>query len=165
MTVYNKTAVYIIAILLLCVPATSCIARVTHTTFVPQNISIAFSTKYPGAYITDFKLVGDNYKASFTLNGKKYAAYFSAGGNWQKTERKLRPRQLPAAIKKDLYNSEYAAWYIDDVKEVSTPSSHMYLVHVNDANVLTITDAYLFKDDYQLTFTESGGLTNKEKLP
>jgi hypothetical protein len=132
---------------------------------IPQNIAPAFNTQYPQARVLHCKIITGGATVTFKMNDKKYCAFYSASGDWQKTERKIKPWQLAAAIKNTLHNSEYAAWYIDDVKEVSTPGSHVYLVHVDDANVLTITDAYLFKDDYQLTFSETGELIKKEKLP
>lgn len=140
-------------------------SQVNTTGNVPQNIIASFSAKYAGAHVINWKAGKDDYEANFKLSGKKYCAFFSAGGDWQKTERKIRPWQLPVAVKTSMKIGGYAAWYIDEAKEVNMPGQHVYLVHVDNAPVLTIPDPYLFKDDYQLTFSESGELTKKEKLP
>lgn len=134
--------------------------------YVPQTAIAAFSTKYPAAQAVTWKVAKDDIEVSFKNDDKKYYAFYTTAGDWIKTERKIKwPKGLPAAVKKSLQTGDYAAWYVDEMKEVETQGQHVYLIHVDDANVLKIADPYLFKDDYQLYYNEDGELIKKEKLP
>ena len=133
---------------------------------IPQNVVASFNTKYAGAHISNWKVDKDGFAATFKLDSKKCCAFYSTGGDWLRTETKIRwPWRLPVAVKNALYTGEYAAWYVDEIKEVEMPGAHQFLVHVDNANVLKVADPYLFKDDYQLYYNESGELLKKEKLP
>ena len=133
---------------------------------VPQATIVAFNAKYPNARAVNWKVAKDDIEVTFKTEDKKYHAFYTTGGDWVKTERKISwPKNLPVAVKKSLQTGEYAAWFVDEMKEVETPGQRVYIVHVDDANVLKIADPYLFKDDYQLSYNETGELIKKEKLP
>jgi hypothetical protein len=133
---------------------------------VPQKVIVAFNAKYKDAHIRNWKKGPEGIEVTFKINNKINCALYSTDGEWIKTERKIKwPKNLPELVRKALRSSEYAAWYVDEIKEVEAQGSRIYLVHVDNANVLAITDPYLFKDDYQLCFTEKGEIIRKEKLP
>ncbi len=90
---------------------------------VPQAVKDSFTAKYSNTYVYEWewKKKEKLYEAEFMLKGNKYEAYFTPDGQWIRTERDIKKRELPQAVKDAIAQSEYADWEIDDVEEHSTP--------------------------------------------
>lgn len=90
---------------------------------IPQAVKDSFAAKYSNTYVYEWewKKKEKLYEAEFMLKGNKYEAYFMPDGQWIRTERDIKKRELPKAIKDAIAQSEYADWEIDDVEEHSTP--------------------------------------------
>lgn len=55
---------------------------------VPEAVTNAFNTKYPGADVSEWKkLDNGNYKVEFTFDGDKWESTFTATGDLVKEER------------------------------------------------------------------------------
>jgi hypothetical protein len=133
---------------------------------VPQKILSAFQLKYPSAQVKKWNMNNDGYVTKFFLNKKEYLAYYTADADWVRTETKIKwTWKLPAAVKTALHSSEYASWYVDEMKQVETPGEHKYMIHVDDGNKLDSDHHDAFKEDFMLYFSANGELIKKEKLP
>ncbi len=133
---------------------------------VPGKVLAAFSSKYPGAEVRNWKTGENTYSAKFKTGNKSHCAFYSPGGAWLKTETKVQwTWNLPGEVKNALKSGGYAAWYIDNMKRVETPQQNIYVVHVDNANVLPGADYLNFKDDYNLYYNANGKLVKKELLP
>jgi len=132
---------------------------------VPQNISVAFSAKYPNATVKKWKHSNSNYSAEFSVDNKKSIAYYSAGGNWERTETKIKwTWNLPSAVHQTLEKNGYLRFYIMDMKKVETSNGVTYVVHYNDGNTLDSDHHDAFTQYFLLHISETGELIKKEEV-
>ena len=120
---------------------TGIIAQAKGNKEIPQKVMTAFLSKYPSAHLKNWKINSEGYAAEFVLDKKKYFAHFSPNADWQKTETKINwTWKLPPAVKKALYHSDYASWYVNEIREIQTPGEHLYTyaVHVNEMAINSI---------------------------
>jgi hypothetical protein len=130
------------------------------TDMVPQAVIASFSAQYPQAQVKDWKIKNNDYIASFILNNRKSQAFYSPDGAWLNTEITIRhTRSLPMDVRLSLKKGNYASWYIDEIKNVKTPSHNMYLVQVdnNSGNKMVYEDAGSV-DNRTLYFNDNGTL-------
>ncbi len=70
---------------------------------VPEEVKQAFAAKYPGEDEPDWRVDRNgNYEAHFKQDGDKYRADFSPSGKWVETERSIKKKELPDAVKATL---------------------------------------------------------------
>ena len=139
-------------------------ARLKTGTVVTKNTASPIKTQYPqGLHGNQTKIdVTDTAKP----NNKNYRGSYTTAREPNRIERKIkRVSQLPLAVKTAFKNGSYAAWYIGGIKEVNTAGKLIYVIHVDDSPVLTVQEPFLFKANYKLSFSETGELLHKEKLP
>jgi hypothetical protein len=132
---------------------------------LPKVIAPSFSAKYPQAKIRNWKCSGDEYIVRYEEGKDKCAAYFSTGGQWIKTEYTIPwTRDLPQAVRTSIQNNGYGIWYVDGIKKVETAGRLLYVLHVDDGSTLDSDHYDAFRDDYLLTFTPDGVLTEKVSI-
>ena len=130
---------------------------------VPQSVLAAAQKQYAQVHIKKWEKRNDNFVAYFSESRRKQYAFFSADGAWIKTETKIPwSRDLPPAVKNSFGNTVFISWYIDEMKEVSSPGKDMYViqVHHNDG-----PDGAIPGDNdnvYKLSFNPDGSLIKKE---
>jgi len=157
-----KKSILVIAIALF---SSIVIAQAKTTVEIPKKVSEAFSAKYPSAEIKKWKTAKGDYVAEFNLEKKKFLAHYSAGGEWIKTESKIKlSNNLPDAVKEGLHKSEYASWYINEIKQVEKPGHNIYTIHVHDGNKLSADHHDALKTDFLLSFNDTGELIKKQRL-
>src|SRR5690606_9033620 len=88
---------------------------------IPDAVVSHFRTSYPAAQKTDWDKESNGYEVEFRLNGIKWEAYYDLNGNWLKTERDVKRREVPNAVWTSLAKSPYAGWKVDDIEEHQTP--------------------------------------------
>lgn len=141
------------------------IAKANTNADVPKKVSEAFSAKYPAAEIKKWKTVKADYVAEFTLEKKKYLAYYSSNAEWIRTESKISlSTKLPDAVKEALHKSEYASWSISEIKQIEKPTKNIYTIHVHDGNKLSADHHDAIKTDYLLSFSDIGELVKKQRI-
>lgn len=141
------------------------IANAKGTTEVPKNISVAFTAKYPSAEIKGWRTAKGEYIAEFVLEKKKYRAYYSSDAEWLRTETKIKSStKLPGQVREALHKSEYASWYITEMKQIEKPGKNVYAIHVNDGNKLSADHHDAVKTDFLLYFSDSGELIKKQRI-
>lgn len=129
---------------------------------IPQATLSSFSARYPGETVQQWKPVKNGYTAKFVRDGKKHVAYFSAEGDWVKTERKIKwTRNLPASVKKGWEKTGYAHWYVEKMHEVNSPGEQVYVMSVNNTPTLP-AERHSFSEAHKLYFNTSGDLIKRE---
>ncbi len=122
---------------------------------VPEAVKQSFKKLYPNSYVYEweFKKKSNIYEAEFYLKGEKYKSYFDAQGEWQKTEIEVKNKALPEVISKQLAQTKYANWKIDDVKRQLTPKTK---------NVIYIVEVEQGKQETWLSFSLDGKLLSEQ---
>jgi len=100
---------------------------------VPNTVSAAFTAKYPKSEIKKWSGANGSYTAVAKDGHQKFYATFDQSGNWLSTSSKVRwSWNLPTDVRTSLRNSKYAAWKIDGIKKVDSPTAGLYQVCVDD---------------------------------
>jgi hypothetical protein len=129
---------------------------------VPEKVLNSFSAKFPDAKVRNWKIEDNDYVAGFIFDHNKSSAFYSADDSWLKTETKVRwMKNLPDAVKKSFYQSEYATWAIDEIGHIQTPDQHVYTILVNDGNLLDSDHYDVFKQNVMLYYSPQGQLERK----
>lgn len=135
------------------------------TVIVPQQVASAFTAQFPGGHLKKWEQRKEGYIADFSLDGKKYFAYYAADGAWKGTESPVkRTKDLPAAVKTGWKNSGYSAWYVEDIKKILTPEQPLYALHVDNSVLLDADHHDAFREEYVLFFSEKGELVRKDRM-
>lgn len=133
---------------------------------VPEQVSAAFIAKYPQAKLNDWKIVRAGYKAEFKLDHKKCSAFYASDGTLLKSETKLgSTKDMPLAVKIALRKGKYAAYHVDEIKEVNTVGETQYVLAIDNHGGSTMaTEGYGACEDYQIIFDNSGALSSVVEL-
>ena len=89
---------------------------------IPAEVTSAFVEQYPDAANVEWKdrLVG--FTAGFTINDTAYQANYDNNGEWESTEYKIQPEDLPEQVNDGFEKSRYAAdWMIQNVDKIELP--------------------------------------------
>ena len=131
---------------------------------LPPNIAAGLNARYPNAKIKNWEVANDQYRIKITKDGSKELTYFSTDGKWLRTEKHLAlTKDLPPAVKKGFQQSDYAAWKVDNISEVSTPGDPIrYVLDVDDGNQLDSWHYDAFKKEFLLHFDLNGRLIEKK---
>lgn len=129
----------------------------------PPAVTTAFAARFPNVQVREWKEQEGTYYANFRLNGKKTFAYYTADGSWKGTETPLKwSWHLPAKVRNAWKNSDFAAWYLMDIKKIETPDGPLYALHVNNSPLLDSDHAQIDHDEYEIFFNEKGELVRKD---
>ncbi|MDB5149587.1 MAG: hypothetical protein JWQ57_3607 [Mucilaginibacter sp.] len=133
---------------------------------VPEQVTVAFTAKYPQAQLKDWKIAKAGYKAEFKFKHKKYAAVYASDGTLLKSETKLSCTwDMPLAVKTAFKKEKYASYYVDEIKEVSKAGETQYVLTIDNHGGSTMaTEGYGSWEDYRITFDGNGALTNVKEL-
>lgn len=133
---------------------------------VPEQVTAAFSAKYPQAKLKDWKMAKAGYKAEFKINHKKYTAVYASDGTWLKSSTKLSwTWDMPLAVKDALKKGKYASFYEDEIKEVTTNTGTQYILTIDNHNGSTMaTEGYGSWEDYQIIYDINGTLLSVKEL-
>jgi len=127
---FLKSSIALIIVMIFCV---SNIFAQSTTTTVPNSVSAAFAAKYPKAELKKWSETSGSYIAEAKDDHQKFYASFDQSGNWLSTASKISwSWKLPSDVRTSLRNSKYAAWKIDGIKKVDSPSDGFYQVCVDD---------------------------------
>ena len=88
------------------------------------------ASKYPGATILEYDYDDGLLEVEIYHDGRKKDVYFNGANAWVGTEWEIRPNELPTPVSAAIANSQWAAFEIDDVDFVQTPSGEYYLVEL-----------------------------------
>jgi hypothetical protein len=139
-------------------------AATTQSINVPPSVLTAFTNRFPNARVRDWQQRPEGYIADFKLDGKKLFAYYTADGTWKATETPIKwTRLLPSAVKEGWKNSNYAAWYVEDIKKIDQPNGPLYALHINNGTTLDSDHAQVYHEEYVIFFNESGQLIRKDR--
>jgi hypothetical protein len=133
---------------------------------VPDQVTAAFIATYPQAKLKDWKIAKAGYKAEFKLNHRKCTAVYAPDGTLLKSETKLgRTQDMPLAVKTALKKGKYAAYHVDEIKEVETAGETQYVLTIDNHGGSTMaTEGYGAWEDYQVVFENNGILTDVKEL-
>lgn len=125
------TLLLLVAIALCSLSLTACSDDDDDDNVTPSTtVQEAFEALYPDVTVQEWELEGTYYVADFRLDGASSEAWFTADGEWVKTETDVTYASLPDAVKATL-SEQYASYTIDDIEYVETPSSgNYYLVEL-----------------------------------
>ena|ERR1700743_16190 len=155
----------LIALIAIAMLSETMIAQAHSAVTPPQAVSSAFSTRFPGAKLKKWEQRKEGYIADFRLNGKKLFAYYASDGKWEGTELPIKwTKNLPSAVREGWNKSDYAAWYVLDIKRIDRPEGPLYTLHVNNGSLLDSDHHDAFLEEYVLFFSEKGELVRKDKM-
>jgi|GEM_PF-6149349 len=121
---------------------------------VPPQSSKAFHEKYPDAVILSWNKSDSDYHANYKLDDEVFDAYFSADGQWLRTESTIYSEDLPEAVITYKKSSKYKSWDIGNVKLIDTPTKgKTYKVEMYDMEY----------NQAQLIFDAKGNIVNPAK--
>jgi hypothetical protein len=118
---------------------------------VPQEVTDAFSQKFPTAKSVKWDKESDTeWEAEFEMNQMEYSANFSDDGTWKETEHEVTEQDLPAAVKKALS---------DNFPEFKTEEMEM-----SETAEGTVYEFKIEKDetDMEVSIDASGKVTKQE---
>lgn len=85
---------------------------------VPNAVKQSFQEKYPGENDPDWhKDKNGYYESNFKKKGKHFRADFDASGTWIETERNIKKKSLPEAIKQKIKRN-FDTYEIVEIEEV-----------------------------------------------
>lgn len=132
-------------------------------TVPPQAVATAFASRFPNVQVKKWSEQQQTYYATFRYKGKKTFAYYNADGSWKATEFPMKwSWHLPAKVRQAWRNSDFAAWYLMDIKRIETPDSTLYALHVNSSPLLDADHNQIDREEYEIFFNENGELVRKD---
>ncbi|HLG33484.1 MAG TPA: PepSY-like domain-containing protein [Bacteroidia bacterium] len=150
-------------IIVLLVLFTTNIVAQNNTRKVPEVVLNKFTKKYPNAELKKWKREKDFYLAKFIISNRKYFAFYSSDGTWQRTETNIKWKNLPVEVMNGVRKSEYNSWKISEIKQVEMSDQMVYLLLVDNGNLLDADRYPVFKEDFILYFTSEGNILKKVK--
>jgi hypothetical protein len=127
---------------------------------VPDKIANAFVIRYPTFNIRKWSVKNDIYTVHFIRDKKKSTAFYNSNGSWIRTGTIVSWR-LPLDVKKGVYKSEFASWYVETIKEYETPEKAFYRFLIDNGNLLDSDHHDVFLKNYNIGFSIGGQLLNK----
>lgn len=114
---------------------------------VPQQITEHFKAKHPNTYVYKWKRkkkTGD-YEAKYYLKGQEYKSYYTASGDWIRSEREVKRENVPQEVWVHIAKSSYYSWKVDDIEEHATPEYPiLYEIEVELKANNTKREVYLY---------------------
>jgi|SRR5471030_2701686 len=157
---------YIALVILLMIFCTSNImAQAVMKNNIPDAVVAAFTAKYHKAEIKKWTVTNDGYTAKAKADGHTFYTTFDKNSQWVETTSKIAwSWDLPTDVKGALKHSKYAAWRVDKLKKVETPSGSFYQVLIDNLYLQPDADHAAFADNYVLSFKPDGELFGKKSI-
>ena len=97
---------------------------------VNTTVAEFISSKYPGAQILGQDYDDGLLEVEIWHEGREKEVYFNGRSAWVRTAWDIRRGELPQAVTAAIAASEWAAFPIDDIGYVQTPTAEYYLVEL-----------------------------------
>lgn len=97
---------------------------------VNTTVAEFIASKYPGAQILEQDYDDGLLEVGIRHEGREKDVYFNGRSEWVRTEWDIRRSELPQAVTAAIAASEWAAFSIDDIEYVQTPTAEYYLVEL-----------------------------------
>ena len=97
---------------------------------VDAAISEFIASKYPGAQILEQDYDDGLLEVEIWHEGREKEVYFNGRSAWVRTAWDIRRSELPQVVTAAIAASEWAAFSIDDIEYVQTPTADYYLVEL-----------------------------------
>lgn len=97
---------------------------------VDAAISEFIASKYPGAQIFEQDYDDGLLEVEIWHEGREKEVYFNGRSAWVRTAWDIRRSELPQAVTAAIAASDWAAFSIDDIEYVQTPTADYYLVEL-----------------------------------
>lgn len=97
---------------------------------VDAAVSKFIASKYPGAQILEQDYDDGLLEVEIWHEGREKEVYFNGRSAWVRTAWDIRCSELPQAVTAAIAASEWAAFSIDDIEYVQTPTAEYYLVEL-----------------------------------
>lgn len=153
----------LIALIAIALFSQTMIAQAGPAIVPPQAVTAAFAARFPNVQVKKWSEQQQTYYATFRLKGKKTFAYYNPDGSWKATEYKMKwSWNLPPKVRQAWKNSDFAAWYLMDIKRIETPDQTLYALHVNSSPLLDADHNQIDKEEYELFFNTNGDLVRKD---
>ncbi len=105
---------------------------------IPKQIKENFSSKYPKAKHTSWKIKDGAYEVKFYNENKKHESKYNIDGSWKKTTVNINKKDLPSPVIEALSKSEFNSWMMDDIEIIETPDYKiLYYIKVVKARNVT----------------------------
>ena len=88
--------------------------------------------RYPGAVVLEQDFDDGYLEVEIRHEGAVKEVLFNGAGEWVRTSWEVPVRELPAAVREAIRNSEYASWEIDGADCVETPGGSWYEIELED---------------------------------
>jgi len=147
----------VLFVLVVALMTQSMVAQAGKAVAVPSVVASAFSARFPSGQLKKWEQRKEGYVAVFRQDGKKYFAYYKADGTWSGTEM---PIKWTGWLK-----SEYASWYVRDIKKIETPDGPLYALHMDNSPNLDSDHNYAFGEEWVVFFSEKGEIVRKDQMP
>lgn len=125
---------------------------------VASDVTTSFAEKCPGMNVKKWKKEDSKFIATFFKEGKKFEASFDENGNWMQTESQIKWAELPSAVRKTYYASDFKWLNRNQVEKLQTTKyKEVYLIEGD--NLDQESDPYC---PYKLWLTPDGKIVKKE---
>lgn len=133
---------------------------------VPASVSAAFASKYPNARIKKWFFDHNTYTAKAIGARGKFLAAFDGNGNWEKTTSIIHwSWNLPIEVRSGIRQSKYAAWKIDGIHKIESPSVGYYQVCVDNHFLLgDEAHAAVFTENRVLNIQSDGRIVAEKSI-
>lgn len=101
---------------------------------VDAAVAEFIASKYPGAQIMEYGYDKGLLEVEIRHENREKEVYFNGQNAWVRTEWDIRRGELPQAVTATIAASEWAAFSIDDIEYVQTPTAEYYLVELERGN-------------------------------
>jgi len=158
---------YITVIIILMIGCTNNIfAQSNSKNNIPAAVVTAFTAKYPNAAIKKWNVNNDGFTARAIDGHQKFYASFNQNGEWLNTTSSISwSWNLPSEVRAALKSSKYAAWRVDGIKKVESPSAGVYQVCVDNADLQPDgAHALVFTENKVVTFKPSGEILSSKSI-
>jgi hypothetical protein len=156
----------VLFVLVVALISQSMVAQAGKAVTVPSAVASAFSARFPSGQLKKWEQRKEGYVAVFRQDGKKYFAYYKADGTWSGTEMPIKwTKNLPPVVRKGWLKSEYASWYVRDIKKIETPDGPLYALHMDNSPNLDSDHNYAFGEEWVVFFSGKGEIVRKDQMP
>lgn len=101
---------------------------------VDAAVAEFIASKYPGAQIMEYGYDKGLLEVEIRHENREKEVYFNGQNAWVRTEWDIRRSELPQVVTAAIAASEWAAFSIDDIEYVQTPTAEYYLVELERGN-------------------------------
>ena len=119
---------------------------------ISKEVQAAFKKEFPGSEVLNWNTVGEYFRATFLLDGRRTDAYFSEDGQLQGSVRTLFFNQVPLAVMTAV-DKRYTAADVMEVYEITNVEGTAYRITLESQ-----------EKKYRIKIDANGNITQSEKL-